>query len=147
MISLYTPQFGRTWEEKETFVEGLEEMIRKLPWNETLISGGDFNAHLGESNKDYTEEHDQQGYGSGNDEGDLRLEMMQANLLCAINTCFKKRKEHLITYKRGNNSTQVDYIIVRQDDRKIVKNVKVLPFEVVVKQHRLLRVEDILGQQ
>ena len=77
------------------------------------------------------------GYGSRNDEGELWLEMMQANHLVAINTCFKKRPEHLLTYKSGSNSTQVDYIMVRVHDRKRVKNAKVLPYEAVTKQQTL----------
>ena len=85
VISVYAPQAGRSWEEKETFVEELEEMLRTSV-NQFLVIGGDSNPHLGEKNEDYTEEHGNHGYGSRNDERDLWLEMMQANHLVAINT-------------------------------------------------------------
>ena len=138
VISVYASQVGRTWEKKESFVEELEHMIRKIPGNETLIIGGDLNAHLGEWNKDYREKHGQHGYGNSNEEEELWFEMMEANKPCAINTCFKKRGEHLITYKSGNSATQSDYILIRQEDRSKVKNAKVLPYEAVTKQHILL---------
>ena len=127
VISVYALQAGRSWEEKEKFVEDLEEMLRRVPENEFLVIGDELNAHLEENNKEYTEEHGNHGYGSRDDERDLWLEMMQANLFFAINTCFKKRSEHRISYKSGSNSTQVDYIKVRQQDMKRVKNAKVLP--------------------
>ena len=56
VISVYAPQAGRNWEEKETFVEELEEMLRRVSENEFLVIGGDLNAHLREKNEDYTEE-------------------------------------------------------------------------------------------
>ncbi|CAH9114689.1 unnamed protein product, partial [Cuscuta europaea] len=30
-----------------------------------------------------------------------------------MNTWFKKRDSHLVTYKSGANSTQIDYFLVR----------------------------------
>ena len=109
VISVYAPQIGREdMGGERSFVEELEDMIRKIPGNETII-GGDFNAHLGEWNRDYR----QHGYGNSNGEGEQWLEMMEVNKLCAINTCFKKRREHLITYESGNSATQVDHILIR----------------------------------
>lgn len=57
VTSVYAPQVGRPWEKKVTFVEELDEMLRKVPGNEILVIGGDFNSHLGENNEDYAEEH------------------------------------------------------------------------------------------
>ena len=92
VISVYAPQIGREdMGGGKSFVEELEDMIRKIPGNETII-GGDFNAHLGEWNRDYREQHGQHGYGNSNGEGEQWLEMMEMNKLFALNTCFKKRR-------------------------------------------------------
>ena len=53
---------------ERVFVEELERMIRKIPGNETSIIEGDLNAHLEEWNKDYREEHEQNGYDNKNKE-------------------------------------------------------------------------------
>ena len=63
---------------------------------------------------------------------------MQAFELYAVNSGFKKRADHLITYKSGRNNTQIDYISIKREERKRVRNAKVLPYEAVAKQHRLL---------
>lgn len=83
----------------------------------------------------YADEHGQ--HGLVDDEGDLWLEMIQANQLTAVNNkSFKKVKAHLTTHKSGNNAMQVDYIMVY--NRRNVQNAKVFPNEAVTRQHRLL---------
>ena len=50
------------------------------------------------------------------------------------NTGFQKKKEQLITYKSGRNTTQVDYILVKNEKRKNLRDAKVLPHEAVTRQ-------------
>ena len=143
IISTYAPQTGRQQEEKDVFLEKLEGAIRKIPTNEMIVVGGDFNAHVGERSPEYLEEHGQHGFGVRNKEGERLLESLQALELFAANTGFKKKQEQLITYKSAGHDTQVDYILVRKEDKKRIKDAKVLPFEAVTRQHRLL-VTDIV---
>ena len=42
------------------------------------------------------------------------------------NTLFKKRASHLVTYETGPSKTQVDYFLVRSN-QKLLKDKKVLP--------------------
>uniref|UniRef100_W5MTY7 Endonuclease/exonuclease/phosphatase domain-containing protein n=1 Tax=Lepisosteus oculatus TaxID=7918 RepID=W5MTY7_LEPOC len=44
IISVYTPQVGRPQEEKDSFLEDLEEVVSRIPGNEMVVIGGDFNA-------------------------------------------------------------------------------------------------------
>ena len=60
--------------------------------------GGDFNAHLGEKNRDFKRAHGQHGLGQVN-AGEKLLEILQTYGLFAENTGFQKKKEQLITYK------------------------------------------------
>ena len=53
-------------------------------------------------------------------------------------TFFNKNEEHLITYKSGGNSSQIDFIMTRRADLKEMRDCKVIPGEEVVSQHRLL---------
>ena len=75
--------------------------------------------------------HGQCGYGETNKEGEWLLETMQAHDLYAMNSNFKKRQEQLITYRNSGNATQIDYILIRGQERKKVKDAKVLPYEAV----------------
>ena len=54
------------------------------------------------------------------------------------NTFFRKAENHLITYQSGNSRTQIDYVMVRRVDRRMVVNVKVIAGLETVQQHRLL---------
>ena len=55
-----------------------------------------------------------------------------------VNTLFKKRDSHLITYASGDNRTQIDYILIRRSLRKYIRDVKVIPGDECFPQHRLL---------
>ncbi|KAK4307644.1 hypothetical protein Pmani_020601 [Petrolisthes manimaculis] len=58
--------------------------------------------------------------------------------MAVVNTYFKKKEEHRITYKSGGRSTQVDYILCRRGNLKEFGDCKVVPGESVAKQHRVL---------
>ncbi|XP_076940755.1 uncharacterized protein LOC143610061 [Bidens hawaiensis] len=66
------------------------------------------------------------------------LDFAVAHELGIINSFFKKRESHLITFSSGGRNTQIDYLLMRQGDRRWWKDCKVIPGETVVAQHRLL---------
>ena len=45
---------------------------------------------------------------------------------------------HLITYQSGNAKTQIDFILLRKRNLKMAKDIKVIPSEECVPQHKLL---------
>ena len=63
---------------------------------------------------------------------------MESLDLALVNTFFNKKEEHLITYKSGGNSSQIDFIKTRRADLKEMREYKVIPGEEVKSQHRLL---------
>ena len=73
-----------------------------------------------------------------NKEGESLLDFAMANNLTITNTHFKKRLSHLITYKSGPFSSQVDYILIKKKHLKLVKDTKIIPGEECVPQHNLL---------
>ena len=58
-----------------------------------------------------------------------------AHNLKIVHTCFDKQEEHLITYKSGDNRSQIDFLLVRNSDRRICTNCKVIPGDGVITQH------------
>ena len=55
-----------------------------------------------------------------------------------VNTYFKKKDEHRVTYKSGGKSTQVDYVMCRRRSLKEMCDCKVILNECVAKQHRMV---------
>ncbi|XP_057531667.1 uncharacterized protein LOC130809848 [Amaranthus tricolor] len=56
------------------------------------------------------------GLEARNQSGENLLEFALAKELVIENSIFRKKDEHLITYKSGGHATQVDYFLVRKRD-------------------------------
>ena len=138
IVSTYAPQQGLGDVEKERFYESLIQLVAKINENDMVIIGGDLNGHVGRGANGYEGVHGGCGYGVRNVEGERILEMGSALDLVVCNTWFKKRDSRLITYTSGGCATQIDYILVRNKDRKLVKDVKVIPGEEVASQHHIV---------
>ena len=78
------------------------------------------------------------GFGRRNEEGQEILHFAQGLDLSIVNTNFKKKEEHIVTYKSYPYESQSDYILTRREDAKEVKDCKVIPGESAVKRHRLM---------
>ena len=138
VLSCYAPQVGLDNTIKDAFYDLLNSTVNKVSAAETLVICGEFNGHLGKVTNGYEGVHGGHGYGLRNTEGERILEFAVAHDLVVGNTHFHKKENHLITYQSGGNSSQIDYFLVRKSDFKQVRNIKVIPGEEVVTQHRLL---------
>ena len=58
--------------------------------------------------------------------------------LAVVNTYFKKKDEHRVTYKSGGKSTQVDYVMCRRRDLKKMFDRKIRVNKYVAKMPRLV---------
>ena len=102
---------------------------------------GDFNGHVGMERADLERWHGGHSYGISNDEGRAVLQCAQMYDLAICNTFFQKKDEHLITYRSGTRQSTIDYILVRRQSLRFVKDCKVIPGEAVATQHRPLILE------
>ena len=59
----------------------------------------------------------------------MLLEFCDERELCVANTWFEKTDERKITFKSGNNESEIDFILVSKENRKFLKDVKVIPWE------------------
>jgi hypothetical protein len=78
------------------------------------------------------------GYGSRNQVGEDILKFALAYDLFVTNTLFRKRVSHLVTFSSGQHCIQIDFILVRREDRHTCLDCKVITGECVVPQHKLL---------
>ena len=138
IISAYAPQIGEELFIKEQFWDELEKMIKRIPNTEKIFIGGDLNGHVGKDAGQYTQVHGGFGFGTMNNEGHSIIVFSMANNLKIVNTCFEKQEEHLNTYKSGGNRSQIDFFLVRNSDRRMCINCKVIPGDGVTTQHRPL---------
>jgi hypothetical protein len=138
VISAYDPQISLNERIKMQFWEQLDALVSSVPISEKLFIGEDLNVHVGSTRVGFDGVHEGFGYGSRNQEGDGILNFDLAYDLFIVNTLFRKRVSHLVTFSSGQHCSQIDFIIARREDRHACLDCKVIPRECVVPQHKLV---------
>ncbi|XP_043710423.1 uncharacterized protein LOC122659376 [Telopea speciosissima] len=138
IVSAYAPQAGLDESFKLQFWEHMDGLVQGFGQGEKIVIGGDLNGLVGRDRRGYEEIHEGYGVGERNEEGISVLDFAIAFDLCIANTFFKKRDEHLITYKSGQHASQIDFFLTKRSDRLLCKDCKVIPGESLTTQHRLV---------
>jgi len=141
IFSVYAPQAGGTDEEKEQFWAALQEELEKVDESERCIIGGDMNGHVGSGNDAISRIHGGNAYGNGDEDGEKVIDLALSFDMVIGNTLFRKRNEHLITYKSGDRASQIDFLLYRRRNIREIKNCKVIPGDHVTAQHRLVVID------
>ena len=123
------------------FYENLQWTLIKISAYKILFVCGDFNScfngHIGKNANRYEGTHGGRGFGRQM-EGEIILEFAVSHNLVVSNSLFIKRESHLVAYQSGENRSQIDYILVKQQNIKLVLDVKVIPNEECVTRYKLL---------
>ena len=138
IISAYAPQVGCSEEEKDTFWREMDGVMQELEEHERVIVGADLNGHVGSRNDVIGWVHGGHGIGERNAEGESIIDFAMSFDMAIVNTFFKKKREHLITYKSGGRCSQIDYLLYKRSRLLEVRNCKVIPGDHVAPQHRLV---------
>ncbi|KAD3069016.1 hypothetical protein E3N88_36896 [Mikania micrantha] len=147
IVSAYAPHVGLGENERREFWDCMDVVMRNIPTDEKVCIGGDFNGHIGKEEEGFPMVHGGFGFGSRNESGVTLLEFAVAHDLCIINSFFKKRDSHLITFSSGGRDTQIDYLMMRRADRGRWWDCKVFPRETVVSQHKLLAMDIVMRKR
>ncbi|XP_068240235.1 craniofacial development protein 2-like [Palaemon carinicauda] len=108
IISAYAPQVGCTEDEKGNFWRDMDGVIQELEEHERVILGADENGHVGSENEVIGRLHRGHGIGERNPEGESVVDFAVSFDLAIVNTFFKKKMEHLITYRCLGRCSQID---------------------------------------
>ncbi|XP_063381235.1 craniofacial development protein 2-like [Cydia fagiglandana] len=138
IICAYTPQTNSKADDKDAFWDDLYLLINNIPKEENIDLGADLNGHVGRVSTNAKGCHGGHGYGVRNLDGDRIIQFATICNLAIVNTYFKKKDAHLITYSSGGHSTQVDYVLARKRQLESYRDSKVIPGEALTTQHRIL---------
>jgi hypothetical protein len=136
VVSAYAPQIGLNESVKMQFWEELDTLVSSVPISEKLFIRGNLNGHIGSNRVGFDGVHGGFGYGSRNQEGEGILNFALAYDLIVANTLFRKSLSHLVTFSSGQHCSQIDFILVRREDRHACLDCKVIHGECVVPQHK-----------
>ena len=125
-------------EKKNVFLQNLDGFTESVSKQKRIVLGADLNGHIGEGNIEDEEIQGRYGAGTRSKKGSMVVNFAKRMDLAVVNTYFKKKNEHKVTYKSCRKSTQVDYVISRRRDLKEMGDCKVMVNECVAKQHRMV---------
>ncbi|XP_019234952.1 PREDICTED: uncharacterized protein LOC109215358 [Nicotiana attenuata] len=128
-LCAYAPQSGLSEEVKRCFWEDLDEVVRSIPQSEKIFIEGGFNGHVGKTTRGYDEVHGGFGFGVRNEVRYLVVEFAKAFDFVLANTSFKKREDHLVTFRSRVAKTQIDYLLLRRSDTGLCTDCEVIPSE------------------
>ena len=122
IISAYAPTLSSCDEDKETFYENLDSLVKSTPASDKLVVLGDFNARVGADHQGWKGVLGPQGVGKMNSNGLLLLTMCAENSLTITNTLFRLANKHKTTWMhpRSKQWHLIDYVIVRRQDTRDV---------------------------
>ena len=139
IVSAYAPQVSNSMDEKNNFWEDQDGLIENISKEERIVLGADLHGHVGKGNIGDEEIMWRYGAGIRNKEGrTMVVDFGKRMDLAIVNTYFKKKDEHRVTYKSGGKSSQVDYVMCRRRNLKEMCDCKVIVNECVAKQHRMV---------
>ncbi|XP_068212660.1 craniofacial development protein 2-like [Palaemon carinicauda] len=141
IISAYAPQVGCTEEEKGNFWRDMGGVMQDLEEQVRVIVGADLNGHVGSENEAIGRVHGGHGIGERNPEGERVVDFSVSFDMAIVNTFFKKKREHIITYRSWGRCSQIDYFLYKRIKLMEVKNYKVISGDQVAPQHRLLCID------
>ena len=87
--------------------------------------------------------HEDFGYWESKNGGVAILDFAVAYDLMIVNSLFKKKHDHLVTFRSGITKTQIDCFLIRASNRDC-RDCKVIPSEHLGTQHRLLIVDIVI---
>ncbi|KAG2460301.1 DAT protein, partial [Polypterus senegalus] len=130
--SAYAPQIGWAMGENEDFWSELDEVMNSVPKGQEVVIGADLNGHVGEGNSGDEEVMGRYGVKKRNEEGQRIVDFAKRMDMAFVNMYFKKREEHRVMYKSGGRFTQVDYILCRRVDLKVVYFTATFPYVMLI---------------
>ena len=140
LISAYAPTMTNPDEIKKKFYKDLQATVASVPKADKLVILGDFNARVGSDYSSWARVLGKNGVGKCNSNGLLLLESCAAQKLLITNTVFRLANRNKTTWMHpcSKHWHLLDYVIVRQRDKKDVRVTKAMCGAECWTDHRLL---------
>ncbi|KAI8487938.1 hypothetical protein Bbelb_343860 [Branchiostoma belcheri] len=141
IISVYAPTLIANEPDKDEFYASLSAAIRAVPRTNKLVIMGDINARVGTRHHLWRGVLGPHGVGNCNGNGLRLLTLCAEHSLVITNTLFQLREMHKTTWMhpRSKRWHLLDYILVRQCDRKDVRITRAMRGAHCCTDHRVVR--------
>lgn len=124
IIGTYAPEEGRE-ELSDEFYEHLQRTIQRVDPQDYLIIAGDLNAKVGDKKMGKTV--GTYGYRGINQNGKRLIDYCVYNQLRIMNTFYKHKDQHKITWSARGSVSAIDYVITNEKTAKLCLDVRTYP--------------------
>jgi hypothetical protein len=130
VVSVYAPTARAPKTVTDKFADDLQSVLDNVPADDILLVLGDMNARVGRRESDddtWKEVRGPHGIGHCNEAGERLLNLCAANDLTIMNTWFKKKHVHLVTWKHPatKHGHMIDFVLMRRAQRRLCTDVRV----------------------
>ena len=144
VVSCYAPTRAANREDKEAFLQVLDNFLSSVPLRESFVILGDFNSRVGSRDGDegdvWTGVRGPHGLGAVNDAGRELLSFLSSHQAIICNTWFEKKTIHKQTWlhPKSKQWSSIDFVVMRQRDRRLCQDVTVRRGAVCNTDHHLV---------
>ena len=144
VVSCYAPTRAASREDKEAFLQVLDDFLSSVPSKESFVILGDFNACVGSRDGDegdvWTDVRGPHGLRAVNDAGRELLSFLSSHQATICNTWFEKKTIHKQTWQHPKSKqwSSIDFVVMRQRDRRLCQDVTVRRGAVCNTDHHLV---------
>ena len=127
LIQTYMPTSEHQDEEVECIYEEIEKCLKYTKKNEIVLVQGDFNAKVG--NNSMSKWVGKYALGVQNERGEQLIDFAEKHQMVITNTWYQHPKRNIYTWKSPGDChrNQIDYILINNRFRNVIKDAKTLP--------------------
>jgi hypothetical protein len=140
VIHVYAPTSSSSEEDIEAFYSDIDEVLSKTDKKDITILTGDWNAKIGNENKDWKSVMGRYGYGDRNERGERLLEFATVHNLYICNTRFQQKPGRKWTWASpdGIHKNMIDLILIQQRWKTSVINCRTFQSADISSDHSLV---------
>jgi len=141
VINAYAPTEDKTEEIKEQFYDHLQSVVDKVPKNDLIIILGDVNAKFGKEPAYQKITGKYILHKETNRNGELQCVFAAANNMIVTSTQFQHKQIHKGTWRSPDHNiiNQVDHVLVNQNKKEVIEDIRSLRGPNVDSDHYLLK--------
>ena len=141
IVSIYAPTLYADEPTKNAFYDELEHLVSSVPVNDKLFILGDFNSRVGKNVTAWQGVLGHHGVGNENANGTRLLTFCSQHELLVTNTVFQQANKNKTTWMhpRSQHWHLIDFVLVRQRDRRDVRLTRCMRGTACWSDHRLVR--------
>ena len=140
VIHVYAPTSSSSEEEIESFYNHVEDALAKADKKDVIILTGDWNAKIGDDNRDWKSAMGKYGYGDRNERGERLLEFATLHNFFICNTRFQQKSNRKWTWASpdGIHKNMIDLILIQQRWKTSVVNCRTFQSADISSDHSLV---------